>query len=108
MNKYRNTKIKTEVGIFDSKKEYSRFNELVLLQRAGVISDLRRQVRFELVPKSNTERAAYYVADFTYKKADGKMICEDVKSEMTRKLPLYILKRKLMKWRNPDYIFLET
>ena len=107
-NKYHNTK--TEFGgiVFDSKKECSRFQELLMLQNAGIISDLQRQVKFEIVPKTQTERAAFYVADFVYKKADGKMICEDVKSAMTRKLPLYILKRKLMKFRYPDYQFLES
>lgn len=35
---------------YDSKKEYERWLELQLLQRAGEISDLRRQVEFELIP----------------------------------------------------------
>ncbi len=37
-----------------------------------------------------------YLADFTYNR-NGKEIVEDVKSEMTRKLPVYKLKKKLMK-----------
>lgn len=93
---------------FDSQKEASRFQELCLLQRAGIITDLQRQVKFEIVPKNGTERAAYYVADFVYTKADGKKIIEDVKSAMTKKLPLYILKRKLVKYRYPDYQFIES
>lgn len=107
MNKYHNKKININGVVFDSQKEYSRFQELMLLQKSGIISDLQRQVRFEIIPKTATERAAYYVADFVYTKADGKKICEDVKSPMTRKLHDYILKRKLMKWRYPDYQFYE-
>lgn len=107
-NKYRNERVNVGGVRFDSKKEYSRFQELVMLEKAGIIQDLKRQVKFEIVPKNCDERAAFYVADFVYKKADGKMIIEDVKSEMTRKLPLYILKRKLVKFRYPDYQFIES
>lgn len=107
-NKYHNKKVTTEFGVFDSQKEYQRFNELLMLQRAGVIENLQRQVKFEVIPKTPTERPAYYVADFSYTKADGKKIIEDVKSVMTRKLHDYILKRKLMKWRYPEYQFIET
>lgn len=78
-----------------------------MLQNAGVISELQRQIRFEIIPKTETERAAFYVADFVYKNADGKMIVEDCKSAMTKKLKDYILKRKLMKFRYPEYIFFE-
>jgi hypothetical protein len=35
---------------YDSKKEYDRWLELQILQRAGEVSDLRRQVEFELIP----------------------------------------------------------
>lgn len=35
---------------YDSKKEYDRWLELQILQRAGEISGLRRQVEFELIP----------------------------------------------------------
>ena len=106
--KYNNKKTYIAGEKFDSKKESARFMELCMLQRSGVISDLRRQVRFEIVPKNGNERAAYYVADFVYKKADGKMIIEDVKSPMTKRLPLYVLKRKLVKYQYPEYIFIET
>ena len=78
------------------------------MQKAGIISNLQRQVKFEIVPKTASERASYYVADFVYEKADGKKIIEDCKSPMTKKLPLYILKRKLVKYRYPDYQFIES
>lgn len=35
---------------YDSKKEYDRWIELQLLEKAGEISELRRQVEYELIP----------------------------------------------------------
>ena len=107
-NKYHNKKVNVNGTIFDSQKEFNRFIELCSLQKVGIVSDLKRQVKFEIIPKTASERPAFYIADFVYKKADGKMVCEDVKSPVTRKLHDYILKRKLMKWRYPDYIFIES
>lgn len=94
--KYKNVKCRG----FDSRKEAKRFDELDLLQHLGYISDLKRQVEFELVPKQMegkrcVERAVKYIADFTYIQ-DGELVVEDVKSEITRKNPDYIIKRKLM------------
>jgi len=54
-NKYGNKKITIDGETFDSKKEYNRFCELKLLERAGQIKDLKRQVKFVLIP---TQRAA--------------------------------------------------
>lgn len=96
-NKYHNKGVLTLDGHFDSRKEYDRFVELSLAQRAGVIRDLRRQVRYNLVPSQKregkvVERAVDYIADFVYVK-DGKEIVEDCKGYRT---PEYIIKRKLM------------
>ena len=88
---------KTEVdGIkFDSQKEANHYLELKLLERQGIIKDLRRQVRFELQPsyKKNgkTIKAISYVADFTYNQ-DNKLIVEDTKGFRTE---VYKLKKKL-------------
>lgn len=135
---------------YDSKKEYDRWLCLQMLQSDGLISELRRQVEFELIPakKENrlvkhkfvndwtvenehfeTKKEAYtycrknslqcaaivclkkkipvmkevviehnavYTADFVYKDADGNLVVEDTKSEITRKEPDYVLRRKLM------------
>lgn len=81
---------------FDSKKEYHRWCELKLLERAGVISNLRRQVKFELIPKQDGESACNYVADFVYTEEDGKTVVEDCKGVRT---DAYIIKRKLFQWR---------
>lgn len=106
-SKYNNCRLEVDGMKFDSKKEYNRFNELMLMQSAGLISDLKRQVKFLLVEKSATESAAYYVADFTYNEGCRKII-EDVKSPITKKNPVYILKRKLVKSIYKDYVFRET
>ena len=95
MNKYRARKVKAPDGqVFASVKEYHRWGVLRLLERAGRITDLKRQVRYEVIPKQYGERACYYVADFTYYE-DGKLVVEDAKGYRTDD---YIIKRKLMLW----------
>ena len=108
MSKYRSKKI-TQNGItFDSLKEYRRFCELSLLERAGQITNLQRQVKFVLIPAQYEpdtigvrggvkrgkllEREVSYVADFVYTQ-DGKQVVEDTKGFKTKD---YIIKRKLM------------
>lgn len=98
MQKYRNIKRNG----FDSRKEEDRWNQLVFLQKAGKIRDLRRQVKFELIPAQYQdgrclERAVNYYADFTYLEGN-RLVVEDVKSRITRKQPEYVIKRKLMLW----------
>lgn len=95
--KYSNRVTETPDGRFDSEAEYRHWCHLKLRQRAGEITDLRRQVVFELIPKQTrpsggTERACSYVADFVYQE-DGRMVCADVKGFSTE---TWILKRKLM------------
>ena len=97
VQKYRNKRI----GEFDSQKERRRFYDLQILQRAGEITDLQRQVEFELIPSQKDrdgktiERAVKYIADFTYADKNGRFVVEDVKSPVTRTKD-YIIKRKLM------------
>jgi len=105
-NKYNAKKVEINGVQFDSKKEAQQWLKLENLAHRGIISELQRQVRFELVPKQKDERAVYYVADYVFKQ-DGKMVVADCKSAMTKKLPAYIIKRKLFKWRYPEYEFRE-
>lgn len=91
--KYRNQ----PVGGYDSRRELRRASELRLMERARVISELREQVVFELIPKQAGERAAHYIADFVYKNEHGETVVEDTKGFRT---PEYILKRKLMLFRH--------
>lgn len=116
-SKYYNVKTKATDGIvFDSAKEARRYEHLLLLQRAGEITDLRRQVHYELIPNqyityerySKTgkrledgrkviERKVEYVADFVYTETkSGEVVVEDTKSPATRTKD-YIIKRKLMR-----------
>ena len=115
MNKYGNKKVIIDGEVFDSKREYYRYMDLKLLESCGAISDLRRQVTYELIPvqreKSTRvykkgrkkgqpiegkiiEKAVTYIADFVYTdSATGKEVVEDAKGMRTRD---YIIKRKLM------------
>ena len=105
-NKYHNVKVEFDGLSFDSVKESARWAELKLLQRAGQIYELRRQVVFEIIPTQRdeatgelVEKCARYIADFVYRDAfTHKLIVEDVKSKAT-KTPEFILKRKLMYYR---------
>lgn len=99
MRKYRNEPCEVGGEKYRSKREMRRHQELLLLQRAGLISDLRREVPFELVPTQRrpdgkAERAATYVGDYVYVEG-GKTVVEDVKSKPTMTKE-YVLKRKLM------------
>ena len=86
-------------GGYASRKEHRRANELKLLQKAGIISNLREQVRYELIPAQYDnqgkliERACSYVADFVYTEKNGETIVEDTKGMRT---DVYRIKRKLM------------
>lgn len=93
MGKYGNIKTVTSDGIrHDSVKEANRWCELNLMLRAGLIRDLQRQVKFELLPKQEGERAVYYIADFVYME-NGAKVVEDVKGCRTE---VYKLKKKLL------------
>lgn len=101
--KYGNRKVETEDGIFDSVKEYSRWQELKLMERAGEIYELQRQVPFVVIPAQRDdrgkliEREVKYIADFTYReKCGNRLVVEDTKGMKTRE---YILKRKMMLYR---------
>ena len=92
-NKYGARKVKAPDGqVFDSQKERDRWCILRLLERAGRISDLKRQVSYELIPKQGTMRACSYIADFTYQE-NGKLVVEDCKGYRTE---AYKIKKKLM------------
>ena len=81
-----------------SKAENSRAVELHSWERAGIISELREQVRFELIPRQFiagviAEYACSYVADFVYLDGNHKRYVEDVKGHRT---DVYKIKKKLM------------
>ena len=108
MSKYRSKKIEVDGMTFDSRKEYRRWCELSLLERAGKITQLERQAKFVLIPSQYEpcvvgkrggvkrgkliERECSYIADFAYMQS-GEYVVEDTKGFKTKD---YIIKRKLM------------
>ena len=108
-NKYHARKVKVGDEVFHSKKELHRWEELCLLEKAGQIKNLRREVKYILIPAQREtiwkngkprqgkviEREASYVADFVYEE-NGETVVEDVKGGNATKTLLYIWKRKLM------------
>ena len=111
-SKYGNKKTISDGIVFDSKKEAIRYNELKLLEKAKEITDLELQPRFMLLPSfkrdGKTIRKIEYVADFRYREPDGTVIVEDVKSAITKKNPVYMLKKKLLLHKYKDIVLLET
>ena len=110
-NKYHAQTCVIDGQVFDSIKESKRYKELCLLEKAGVIRNLERQVKYELIPaqyrvykrygkngrilkdgKKLLEHNCTYIADFAYE-MDGNTIVEDTKGVRTTD---YIIKRKLM------------
>jgi hypothetical protein len=100
-SKYRNQKVEIDGITFDSRKEARIWFELVKMQDQGLISDLRRQVYFELAPavkldgEPKMKPPLRYQADFVYVE-DGELIVSDCKSAITRRHPLYRAKKHLL------------
>lgn len=95
--KYKNQPTTVGEVSFDSKAEARRFLYLQRLEQAGEISDLQRQVAFELAPSvtvaGRKRPPLRYLADFTYRAKDGTLTVEDVKGAVT---DAYRIKRHLM------------
>ena len=102
MNKYHNKKIKYMGHTFDSIKEFNRYKELKLLERAGCIRELELQKSFELQPAFSLNgkriQSIKYICDFYYYDKDKNCyVVEDVKSEIT-KTQVYKLKKKMLQY----------
>ena len=111
-SKYHNVKDSRGEIQFDSKKEARRYDELMVLLRAGKIRNLRLQAQYTLQESYITEtgervRAIRYVADFAYERATAPdqtgtvhwlPVVEDVKSTAT-KTEKYKIKAKLFRER---------
>jgi len=101
-NKYGNTKVEAHGLKFDSKKECNRYEELLLLQKAGLITELEIQPKFELLGTLRYNGITFmkrsYIGDFRYfEKSTQKTVVEDVKSskKLIAKMPLYTIKRHM-------------
>ena len=101
MSKYKNKKVQIDMYVFDSIAESRRYKELVLLQRAGMITDLQLQPKFLLQESfrknGKTYRKIEYIADFMYEE-NSKIIVEDVKGKETE---VFKLKHKLFEKKYP-------
>lgn len=124
-SKYHSRKVTVDGVTFDSQKEYRRFRELCLLEKAGRITDLQRQVKFVLIPAQYEpdtigkrggkkrgkliERECSYIADFVYQipvnhqyiNDEGHLVFADgyetvVEDTKGYKTTEYIIKRKMM------------
>lgn len=115
-SKYHSTRKTINGYTFDSTKEAERYVQLSLLERNGVISNLRMQVPFLLIPdqyekvsyftpkkgiekkrQKLVERKVEYIADFVYTDKDGNQVVEDVKGYRDgAAYRIFAIKRKLM------------
>lgn len=112
MNKYRSKKVTRDGMTFDSIKEYRRWLDLLLLEEAGEITNLQRQVKYVLIPAQREpstfgkrggekpgkllESEVAYYADFVYEQ-DGKTVVEDVKGyKKGAAYNIFVIKRKMM------------
>lgn len=109
--KYKNKKVEVDGIVFDSKKEAKRYQELLVFEKSGAISDLQRQVKYVLIPTQREpniigrrggiikpgkllEKECSYYADFVYfDREKQEVIVEDTKGIKTAE---YKIKRKLM------------
>jgi hypothetical protein len=95
--KYGNKPCEINGEKYRSQRERDRHQELVLLQRAGQIAGLTREVPFVLADavtiQGRRRPSLRYVADYVYCTADGQQVVEDCKGVRT---PVYNLKRHLM------------
>lgn len=101
-------------AVYDSTKEYCRWLDLQLMEKAGTITDLERQkdlvIQDAFVYEKKRVQKIVYRADFCYKNADGKTIVEDVKgfdksSGKYMQTEAFRLKWKLLKAKYPEYHF---
>lgn len=103
-NKYRARKIQFDGESFDSKKEFVRYQELKMLEKAGEIKNLRRQVKYVLIPSQKDElgkvieREVSYKADFVYNLPGVEYeVVEDVKGfKGSKAYDIFVIKRKMM------------
>ena len=109
-NKYNAKSVEYDGIKFDSQKEALRYKELSYLLSEGIITDLRRQVKYLLIPTQREpdilgarggvkqgkllERECSYIADFVYTVVEtGETVVEDTKGFKTKE---YAIKKKLM------------
>ena len=120
-SKYKNRKVEIDGQVFDSAKEASIYRDLKAAAARREIDRFETQVKFVLLPNQRDgscstltqngrwcltvtpgkgkviERECAYIADFVVHHLDGEVAVIDCKSSMTRGLPVYRLKKKLLR-----------
>ena len=111
--RFKPQKVENEYGAFDSKSEYERYLLLLDMERNGLITDLKRQVTYELLPKQTkivrkelktkvkevvkvAEQDMKYTCDFTYYDKDGEFIAEEHKGSKWNVDEAVRIKKKLL------------
>ena len=111
--RFKPQKVENEYGAFDSKSEYERYLLLLDMERNGLITDLKRQVTYELLPKQTkivrkelktkvkevvkvVEQDMKYTCDFTYYDKDGEFIAEEHKGSKLNVDEAVRIKKKLL------------
>ena len=100
-SKYRNEPTFVEDQRFDSKREAKHWQDLLLMKRKGLITQLERQVSYSFMVNGRllrwpSGRLCQYDADMTYYDENGVFCVVDVKSKITMQNPVYKLKKMLM------------
>jgi len=105
----RNIRTVVEGIKFDSQAEANRYCELLVLQRVGIVKEIKLQPRYLLQEAFEKDGMKYrkleYVADFLVTYQDGRQEIEDVKGRKTR---TYIDKRKLFERKYPHLKIIEV
>lgn len=113
--KYGNRRVVYNGIEFDSVKEKDRYIVLKKAEDAGLISELQRQVAYELIPKVTenvikrlktkdkvierfVQSSIVYICDFQYEK-NGVTVVEDIKISPKVITDHYRLKEKIFRWK---------
>ena len=93
-SKYKNIKTSINGTSFDSKGEAQRYGALLLMQKDGIIKDLKRQVKHPIV--INNQKICTLIVDYVYTDIKtGNVILEDFKG--MKETPIFRIKAKLVK-----------
>lgn len=104
MTKYFGENVVVDGETYDSLNEYYRWSHLRQLELDGKISELKRNIKYVLVPAQQqdgklVEYEVSYTADFEYI-LDGEKVVEDIKSYARgASYQLFSIKRKLMLYK---------
>lgn len=105
MSKYGNKKVVRHGIKFDSIAEANRYDDLLTLQTAEMISDLEHHPIYVLQPSfkrdGKTIRAIKYEGDFRYRE-DGRVVVEDVKGGKATQTQAFKIKAKILQFKYPD------